>query len=213
MTTSDFKALLVDDDACWLEILHELLIGSSLTVDMASNLPEALALLKAQPYRLAVVDLSLSTDCSCNMDGLSVLESIHRLNPGCQAILLTGFATVELAVDAMSEYGAFSVMRKERFQREEFGALVRRALKLDEKLTRLTKREREVLHCLVQGLTNKEIATKLFITPNTVKRHIKAIFVKLEVNTRSAVVAQVRATQPPAWKSPRSGAADKGSHR
>jgi len=38
-------------------------------------------------------------------------------------------------------------------------------------------------------LTNKEIAEKLFITPNTVKRHLKAVFEKLEVHTRSAATA------------------------
>jgi DNA-binding NarL/FixJ family response regulator len=54
----------------------------------------------------------------------------------------------------------------------------------------LTSREREVLALLVQGLTNKEIAEALIITDNTVKRHLKAIFVKLAVNTRAAAVAK-----------------------
>jgi RNA polymerase sigma factor (sigma-70 family) len=54
----------------------------------------------------------------------------------------------------------------------------------------LTGREREVLKLLAQGLTNKEIAESLTITTNTVKRHLKAIFEKLQVHTRSAAAAK-----------------------
>ena len=46
-----------------------------------------------------------------------------------------------------------------------------------------------MLNLLAQGLTNKEIAEKLVITTNTVKRHLKAIFEKLDVHTRAAAVA------------------------
>ena len=54
----------------------------------------------------------------------------------------------------------------------------------------LTSREQEVLALLIKGLTNKEIADALVISDNTVKRHLKAIFIKLEVNTRAAAVAR-----------------------
>ena len=57
-------------------------------------------------------------------------------------------------------------------------------------MSELTTRELEVLGLLVTGLTNKEIAEALVISDNTVKRHLKAIFVKLDVNTRSAAVAK-----------------------
>jgi DNA-binding NarL/FixJ family response regulator len=339
-------ALVVEDDFSWQEILSELLLDCDLSVDVALNLEEAQLLLKNRAYRLVIVDLSLANRNPHNTDGLHVLELVHDLNPGCQAILLTGFATVELAVSAVTHYGASTVLRKESFAREEFIALVHQALvnvpapssssppSLDEfplqpigssfgkalvvdddagwqsllsellvevgyevrlcrsfgeafsylrrekfvlavvdlslvdtwtdkrspealedldgyrlldcthagglqtivvsgiatsddiervyteqgifaylekqsfqrdvflrlaeeaqansdnKLTRLTCREHEVLDCLVLGLMNKEIAEKLFITPNTVKRHIKSIFEKLEVSNRAAAVAQ-----------------------
>ena len=62
---------------------------------------------------------------------------------------------------------------------------------LVDELDALTNREREVLDLLAQGMTNKEIGEALVITTNTVKRHLKSIFEKLEVDTRSA--ATVRA--------------------
>jgi RNA polymerase sigma factor (sigma-70 family) len=54
----------------------------------------------------------------------------------------------------------------------------------------LTEREREVFDLLARGMTNKEIAEALVITTNTVKRHLKAIFEKLKVHTRSAAAAK-----------------------
>ncbi|MFT4416302.1 response regulator [Fredinandcohnia humi] len=52
----------------------------------------------------------------------------------------------------------------------------------------LTEREREVLQCLVEGLSNKEIAERLFISDKTVKIHVSKIFKKFDVKSRSQVV-------------------------
>jgi len=57
-------------------------------------------------------------------------------------------------------------------------------------LTNLTPRQGEILEFMSQGLTNKEIAAELFISTNTVKRHLKSIFGKLNVHTRSAAAAK-----------------------
>ncbi len=53
----------------------------------------------------------------------------------------------------------------------------------------LSGREQEVLNWIVQGLNNKQIATKLFISEHTVKNHITKIFKKLEINDRAGVMA------------------------
>jgi RNA polymerase sigma factor (sigma-70 family) len=357
MTAQALRALVIEDDHSWQQIISEILSDCGLEVDVATNLNDATVHLKSQPHRLAVVDLSLSPNDHNNYDGLRVLDAIRRLDPNCRAILLTGFATVELAVTALTDYGAFTFLRKESFLRSQFRDIVYRILvsppivatqvnapipttpfastkagngtfrtprekalvveddagwrsileeiladsgflvrtcasfgdalghlrkekyslaildlslqgtvkslmdfnsndsipegyqllattqrdniptivvsgitepeeiqrvyseyavsafiekqafdraafrrlvaetkqnhEAQSELSRLTEREREVLDLLAQGLTNKEIAKQLVITTNTVKRHLKAIFEKLNVHTRSAATAKV----------------------
>lgn len=335
----NLRALIVDDDLSWQGIMSEILTDQGFDVDTAGTMDEAVTALKSNSHRLAVVDLSLSASDHHNQDGLRVLDTIRRLDPNCRAILLTGFATVEIAVKALTDHHAFTFLRKESFKRSEFKDVIKRilvtapgtndevlasrpdpkpapvpqaaptakALIVDDdagwrsiledligetefqpivsasfgealgllrkdkfsiavvdlslrgtqnldglqllkitqghhiptivvsglsepeeikriyaehsisayiekqsfdrnafkrilsetrqssqasgELSVLTDREREVLTLLAQGLTNKEIAEKLVITTNTVKRHLKAIFEKLDVHTRAAATA------------------------
>jgi DNA-binding NarL/FixJ family response regulator len=128
MSETVARALIVEDDRSWQEILAEILIDAGLDVDVADSLEMARAMLRDRSHRLAVVDLSLGDGDYYNQDGLQVLDAVRRQDPGCTAIMLTGFATVELAVKVLTEHGAFSCLRKEAFSRDEFRALVRQAL-------------------------------------------------------------------------------------
>ncbi|MCJ7548253.1 MAG: response regulator [Anaerolineae bacterium] len=122
------RALVVEDNPAWQQIVTEILHDSGLDVDLAGGLDEASFLLRHTSHRLAVVDLALGADSATNQDGLQVLEAVRRHDPTCVAIVLTGYATVELAVEVLTEYGAFNCLRKANFDREEFGQLVNRAL-------------------------------------------------------------------------------------
>ena len=53
----------------------------------------------------------------------------------------------------------------------------------------LTAREREILQLLADGMSNNEVATKLFISQETVKSHVRHILAKLEADTRTQAVA------------------------
>jgi DNA-binding NtrC family response regulator len=128
MTAQTLRALVVEDDNSWQQILSEILSDCGLEVDVSSSVDEASLILKAQPHRLAVVDLSLSPNDHNNFDGLRVLDAVRRLDPNCRTILLTGFATVELAVTALTDYGAFTFLRKESFHRSQFRDIVYRIL-------------------------------------------------------------------------------------
>jgi RNA polymerase sigma factor (sigma-70 family) len=62
----------------------------------------------------------------------------------------------------------------------------------DTLLEPFSDREFEVLQLVYDGITNKQIATQLFISENTVKTHLKSIYIKLDANTRYGVMAKLR---------------------
>jgi DNA-binding CsgD family transcriptional regulator len=55
----------------------------------------------------------------------------------------------------------------------------------------LTQRERETVEFLLQGLTSKEIATRMKISPNTVKAFLRLVMVKMKVSTRSGIAGKL----------------------
>ena len=165
-----------------------------------SGFGEALGYLNREKYSIAVVDLSLSDtvqslwgqpSSSDKLEGFQLLETTHK--QGTPTIVVSGVASTEYIKKAYSEESIFAFLEKQSFSRSSFMRIIEDARNLhraNSELNMLTDREREVFDQLAQGLTNKEIAENLVITTNTVKRHIKAIFEKLGVHTRSAAAAK-----------------------
>ena len=122
------RVLVVEDDRSWQQILFEILSDSGFIVDQVDHLTAAYAAITEQSHRVAIVDLSLAGADHSNQDGLKVLDFIRQHDPDCTTILLTGFATVEIAVTALSAKGAYSCLRKEMFHRAEFKELMDKAL-------------------------------------------------------------------------------------
>ena len=57
------------------------------------------------------------------------------------------------------------------------------------KISHITSREQEIIECVCQGLSNKEIARRLTLSPHTVKAHLNRIFRKFNVTSRSKLMA------------------------
>ncbi|MDD3056798.1 MAG: helix-turn-helix transcriptional regulator [Sphaerochaeta sp.] len=90
------------------------------------------------------------------------------------------FKLVYLSFAVLSVYLYYFISRRYFLTYEKAGKLtVAKAKQLG-----ISDREREIITLLVEGLSNQEIAKKLFISPNTVKTHIKNIYAKLGVNNR-----------------------------
>jgi ActR/RegA family two-component response regulator len=125
---SDGRALVVEDDQGWQQILSEILNDAGLEVDLAEDLETAVIKLRAAPHLVAVVDLSLDSTDHHNQDGLHVLDALRRHDPNCLTLLLTGLPTAKIADSALNKHGAFACLHKENFRRAEFREVVSRAI-------------------------------------------------------------------------------------
>ena len=100
------RVLLVDDERDYLEVLIRRLGRRDLDVDGVSSGEEALQYLRARPIDVAVLDVKMP-----GMDGLMVLREIKKLSPLIEVIMLTGHASLEVAVEGMRS-GAFDYLMK-----------------------------------------------------------------------------------------------------
>ncbi len=187
------RILVIEDDAGWQDIFSELLTDAGHEVEFCRSYGEALGRLKRGSYHAAVVDLSLANTLAPtdNVDGLRLLGACNEV--GVETIVVSGIASPAQTERIYNDYNAYAFFEKQAFERTAFIHTLDEALAnqlVGTSLDILTEREREVLDLLVQGMTNKQIAQDLVISPNTVKRHLKAIFAKLEVVNRAAAVAK-----------------------
>jgi two-component system response regulator FixJ len=173
------RIALVDDDPAVLDSLQLYLDRQGLkTVCFATA--EGL---------LAALDCGGRLNCivsDVRMPGLSGLELVHRLNASSvitPIILITAHGDVEMAVSAIKS-GAFDFIEKP-FEPTRLMASIRNALevgehkaidaahieKLQSRFKTLSERQRRVMELAVVGLSNKEIASRLSISPRTVEYH------------------------------------------
>ena len=182
-------AIIIEDDAGWQNLLTELLNDAGYQVHVSASYGEALGLLKREQYQLAVADISLASSLNPdqNQDGYRLLNSTRQAK--IPTIVVSGYADPDLIDAAYAEHKIFACFEKQSFDRRAFLETSQKASDQNLLSHNLTEREIEVLTLLAQGLGNKEIAARLFITTNTVKRHLKSIYPKLGVNTRAAASA------------------------
>lgn len=187
MTTR--KALVIEDDAGWQSLLTELLNDSGYQVHVSSSYGEAQGLLKREQFQLAIADISLasSLEPDQNQDGYRLLNSTRQAK--IPTIVVSGYADPDLIDRAYTEHQIFACFEKQAFERKAFVQTIQQVREQTHPAHNLTQRETEVLALLAKGLGNKEIAVQLHISTNTVKRHLKSIYAKLEVNTRAAASA------------------------
>lgn len=109
-------------------------------------------------------------------------EVIEMVKAGVSAYVLKDVAGSEL-IDTIYKVMNGEVVIHPRVANR----LVRELTRSDQKkdTVRLTKRERDVLNCLVKGHSNKEMADSMFISEKTVKNHLTSIFRKLGVKDRT----------------------------
>ena len=96
-TSKNCGILVVDDDPSLAGTLQECLDSEGYPVAIALSGGEALALLDRDAHiAIALIDLIMP-----QTDGISLMEEIHRRKPDMAVVIMTGFGTIEMAVEAM----------------------------------------------------------------------------------------------------------------
>ena len=100
------RILCVDDEAVILDSFRKILVLDGYSVDTVEMGKEALGLIQTHSYDFVFTDLKMP-----EMDGLEVTKSVKHLRPDIDVVIITGFATVETAVECM-KFGAMDYVQK-----------------------------------------------------------------------------------------------------
>jgi len=192
------RILIVDDHSVVREGLVSLVKRKSdmVVVGEGSNGREAVELWKEHRPDVTLLDLRMPV-----LDGVGAIKEIRELDENAQIVVLTTYDGDEDIYRAIKA-GAKAYLLKDT-ARDALVNTVRRvhagetylppqlAAKLAERVSgeALSPREVEVLQRMAAGKSNKEIGAELFISEGTVKTHLKSIFSKLDVVSRTEAVA------------------------
>jgi two-component system, OmpR family, phosphate regulon sensor histidine kinase PhoR len=140
----DARILIIDDEEIIRIGCQRILEENYRTVEMAENGRLGWNRVSAKPFDLVLLDLMMP-----EMGGLEVLERIQKQDPDIVVIIITGFATIETAVDAMRK-GAYDYLPKP-FTPEELRTKVRRGLEKRRLILQarqlMQERDRNLLEC------------------------------------------------------------------
>jgi DNA-binding NarL/FixJ family response regulator len=191
--------VIADDHPAMLTAIAETLEASGVEiVGRASDGRDALAQIEAHQPRVALVDVRMP-----RLSGIEVATKAAVSAPSTSIIFYTAYGDRALLSEAL-DVGARGFVLKEAPLSDLVRAVERVAAgeayvdpvlagilvsAQTEKIPSLTQREREVLRLLADGLANDEIGKRLFISPETVRTHVRKAMAKLEADTRTQAVA------------------------
>lgn len=143
------RVLIVDDDAAILEVLQMRLAAMGFDVAATTEPRRALELAEADRFDLALLDLRMEP-----MDGIQLMQGLHRVQPRLPVLIMTAHGTIETAVEAVQR-GAFDYLTKP-FVRDELRAKIRRAL-----AARRWARDRERLLAVGETLASSGVMERI----------------------------------------------------
>ena len=116
------RILVVDDEEVMRDVLMTLLHGAGYDVELAADGASGLALARSGGFEAAVVDVMLP-----DISGIDLLQELKRVDAELVVLMITAFASVETAIDAMKK-GAFDYVAKP-FKHEEVLHILGNALR------------------------------------------------------------------------------------
>ena len=163
----------------------ELFIKPSRRYEIAASLPFAADLLawcrENPPPDLVILDVMMAS----GVDGLTAAGEIKRRWPQVRIIVTTSMADTDW-LEKAQKAGVESFWFKTYSDISLLEMQERRA----SQMAQLTNQQRRLLHLLVEGLSNREIGQKLYLSPNTVKDYLDDLMEKTGIHSRTALVAQ-----------------------
>ncbi len=195
----EITCLIVDDHEVVRDGLRISLANSPhiRIVGEASDGEAAVALAERRHPNVVIMDVRMP-----GMDGLEATKLVTEKAPNSNVLIFTAYSERSLLGRGL-ESGAKGYILKEApretlvraIEKVSLGetfvdpALMTAFLPGREGIEMLTQREREILQLLADGMSNADVAERLFISQETVKSHVRHILTKLEADTRTHAVA------------------------
>jgi DNA-binding NarL/FixJ family response regulator len=194
------SVLVADDHPAVVEAVSDVLTEHGIEVaGRARDGNDALEQIELRKPTVAILDLRMP-----GQSGIEVARQVARSAPDTAVILYTAFGDRALLTEAL-DAGARGFVLKEAPLAEVVRAVelvasgrtyvdpvlagvLSSSAATDGRLN-LTQRERDVLRLLADGMTNEEIGKSLFISPETVRTHVRKAMAKLDADTRTQAVA------------------------
>lgn len=206
------KVLIADDQEIVCEGLKKILQSDPelKVIGTAHNGQQALELIEHQRPNLVLMDLQMPI-----MNGVQAIRQLRKTDPDLPVLVLTTYTDDKWLFDAIRA-GANGYLLKDRPRQELIDAIKGTASGdsyLDPAVTKrvldsvasvpepmesssdldLSQREQDILQLLVEGLSNADIAQRLFLSEGTVRNYLSGLFTKLGVSDRTqAVVVALR---------------------
>jgi DNA-binding NarL/FixJ family response regulator len=200
---SDIRVLIVEDEALIAKDIRYILEDEEYIVSgIAYNSKKALEELRSNPPDIVLLDIQLNSD-------LSGIQLARVINEQYQLpfIFITSFAdraTIEQVkstnpmgylVKPFEERTLITTLEIALYNHAQLWAESRPALSYrlinDILPNPLTRREFATLQQLLEGKTNKQIASDLYVSTNTVKTHLSNLFLKFDVDSRARLLSRI----------------------
>lgn len=194
---------MVDDDDAFLGIIERWLKHTGYEVWTSTGGLDAIPLVRDIPFDVVITDLRMP-----DLSGLQLLRILKEVRPEAVVIFLSGEATMEDAIEALRYGRSFDFLCKPLKNLNLLNVAIEAALEQqDQSLPgrgspqslagtllhgELTGRELEILELAAQGLENKDIAERLFLSDKTVRNHLSRIYQKLGVTNRMQAVMRCK---------------------